>query len=264
MEWNINQRSNYGDITNIPNVIIEKIKNIKADIIVLTEFFKVDNYKDFISDLEKENYTVFLDPRKAEKNKNQILIAISNKIYISNGGQLKWLPNDINGSNPNLLQVEVQFKDKSLTIIGTRIRVNNTKATIYEKRKFIKDQLETLENYLRGIHSTKVISIGDFNIWHTWANKNLNLPQEYTITGPKFNMNSNDFKSLDNWSFVFEDGSKAPIDFIISKNITLSNLKYDWDFVTPNNGYGYLKPEDDKSDLTGLPDHAILTASIKI
>ena len=39
MEWNINQRSNYGDITNISNVIIEKIKNIKADIIVLTEFF---------------------------------------------------------------------------------------------------------------------------------------------------------------------------------------------------------------------------------
>lgn len=51
MEWNINQRSNHADNTNIPNVVFKKIKDIKADIIILTEFFKVKNYKVFVSNL---------------------------------------------------------------------------------------------------------------------------------------------------------------------------------------------------------------------
>lgn len=53
-------------------------------------------------------------------------------------------------------------------------------------------------------------------------------------------------------------------DHIISKGVHINNNDYIWDFVTPNNGYGNLKPEDYKSHLTGFPDHAILTVSINI
>lgn len=57
---------------------------------------------------------------------------------------------------------------------------------------------------------------------------------------------------------------KALIDHIIAKGLGIKDLKYSWDFVSEKNGYGNLKPEDYKSHLVGLPDHAILSATVEL
>lgn len=40
--------------------------------------------------------------------------------------------------------------------------------------------------------------------------------------------------------------------------------KYDWDFISKENGYGSLTAKDIKTIAIGLPDHAILTAEFAI
>lgn len=70
MGWNINQRSNHSGKDKIPDFILKAIEEQKADIIVLTEFFKAKGYEEFISKLENFGYRASLDPREPEKNKN--------------------------------------------------------------------------------------------------------------------------------------------------------------------------------------------------
>ncbi len=276
MEWNINQRSNYGGSTSIPNVIVKKIKDIKADIIVLTEFFKVEKYKEFISNLEEENYTVFLDPRKAEKNKNQILIAISNKIDISNGGKIKWLPNNISGSNPNFLQVEVKYNNEPLIIIGTRIRWHGnsngklTKQT-FEKRK---KEFEYLINHLKKLKEMKsknILILGDFNNARILGDENIlydeNAIDELykNVLQRSFNYHilKREFHEIGFNTHTPKAGTSIGIfkidHLIVSNNIMLSKIDYDPNFDTLMSTY-----KKETIPEIGLPDHSILTASIKI
>lgn len=95
---------------------------------------------------------MFLDPRKSEKNKNQILIAISNELDISNGGAIKWLSNDINSSNPNYLQVDIQYKNEPLTIIGTRIRIDDCSNNDFMNRKH---QFDSILSHVNNIKDLK-------------------------------------------------------------------------------------------------------------
>jgi exonuclease III len=276
MEWNINQRANYAENKNIPSVVINKIKDINADIIVLTEFFKVENYKDFISDLEEEDYTVFLDPRKAGKNKNQILIAISNKIDISNGGQLKWLPNDINGTNPNFLQVEAKYNNQPLIIIGTRIRWHGssngklTKQTFKKRKK----EFEYLINHLKKLKETKsknIMILGDFNNARIIGDENI-LYDETTIDelyknvlqrSYNYHCLKREFHEIGFNTHTPKSGTSIgnfKIDhLIVSNHINLLRIDYD-----PN--YDTVKSTDKNEAISEIafPDHAILTASIKI
>lgn len=278
MGWNINQRSNFANNTIIPPVVIITIKEMKADIIVLTEFFKVKNYNDFVSDLEKENYTVFLDPRKAEENINQVLIAITNKLDTKKSGKVEWLSSDIKGANPNFLKIEVSHNNESLTIIGTRIRVDDCSNTDFINRK---SQFNSLLSHI-GDNTRcleKVIVIGDFN--HGAIKNESNENYDYADNVRKdynYQMIRRLFQTIsydthtpnygkygDKFSWVMKNPViKIKEDHIISKGVSINCVDYNWDFVTSNNGYGKLKPEDYKSHLTGLPDHAILVASMTI
>lgn len=248
MGWNINQRSNHSGKDKIPDFILKAIEEQKADIIVLTEFFKAKGYEEFISKLENFGYRASLDPREPEKNKNQIMIAVSEKLDISNGVNIKTLPNDIESNYPNFLQITVKYKGKPLTIIGTRMR-DMEKAS----------QFKELNDHIVNIPKEhKIICIGDFNAFHKFCVDHLPFSNE--------EISPNWCQHQEEYSYVHKNGDKVQIDHIAVKGITVSNENnekyYNWNFIDKDNGYCDLKQQDYKSFKESLPDHAILFANL--
>jgi endonuclease/exonuclease/phosphatase (EEP) superfamily protein YafD len=172
--------------------------------------------------------------------------------------------NPIEKEKPEFLQVETELEGKSFAIIGVRIKTQGTNKQIDSQFEFLKDHLKTLEN-------SNVLCAGDFNVWKTPLSKKLNITSKYIFT-PEYSMVDGDFNTLDTWSAVIKNSKtnvvgKALIDHIIAKGVGIKeviDLKYSWDFVSEKNSYGNLKPEDYKSHLVGLPDHAILSATVEL
>ena len=244
MGWNINQRANFRNQANLPDLIINEIKRLKVDIAVLTEFYKCVDYEDFISKIESLGYTVFLDPRPAERYKNQVLIAVSDKLDVYNEGNIKTFPNEIDSNYPNFLQVTVKYNNAPLTIIGTRMR---------DMEKV--PQFKILNNYLATLPiENKIICIGDFNALRPYCIKHLNFFNEDNIYPDWHN-------HPDEWSYVFKNYNKAQLDLLAVKGLSVTNEKYDWDYLKHSKSYFYA--DDYKSDVVGFPDHAVLVADLK-
>ena len=68
----------------------------------------------------------------------------------------------------------------------------------------------------------------------------------------------------DGYSWVGNGNYKYQQDHIISKGAYIHDSYYNWDFVKIDNGYENSHDQELKPDRAGLPDHAILTAVIKI
>lgn len=274
IEWNINGRSGYNPAYAIPPFITNVIAEQNAHIIVLTELFITAGWHHLRSFLE-ENYKIFTSPYISEQN--SVLIGIKKDIEDFDYGSLK-TTTQMNGNckdDPNFLQISANYNKKPFTIIGTRIRVGDGGEEDLLARKKQRESIYTHINSLENI--TQLICIGDFNatprfLWITESLTGyLDLKSKgFELACPSYNTINNTYhrvnKEYSCWSFVHKDGvgidkGKTSIDNIISKGVYLDNLDYIWSFVNQNNGYGYLKPEDYKSDLF-LPDHAILTATI--
>ncbi|GAU79576.1 endonuclease/exonuclease/phosphatase family protein [Fusibacter sp. 3D3] len=275
MTWNINGRSRSYHNYIFPSFVIDEIMNsdINADIIILTEFIRGRNWPAVSKQLSKK-YWRYTYPNKTIKQ-NEVLIALKKDLkgFDYDSIKLTTVMNTTVQEKPNFFQVESIFNGNSLFIIGVRIK--DTKNHDLEFQA-LNDHFSSLPD------ASKIICAGDFNEWPSHVKKNLNNIEIYS---PRFNDNHSNinpmYRNPSRWSYVTgnsQSPGKAVIDLIATKNVTilrestdsksiLNNYKmlanYIWDFVTPNNGYGSLKPEDYKSHLAGLPDHAILTASIK-
>jgi exonuclease III len=244
IEWNINQRSNWNARGFIPVCVSEEINELKPDAVIITEFSKTLNWlDDFAYKLFEYNVFTSTNPKG-----NEVLIAIKKEINIIT---IKELP--IQQLSANFLQIDVEYQGVLLTIIGIRIRIDDTNT-----------QLNQLSTYLGNVDAENVIVLGDFNVWHTWAsnNNNWSLPQNYIIKGPKVKMNYNDWSSLTKWSYVFKDDTKGPIDFVITKGVTIDKVDYLWDFLSNKEYKGCRDADKYKGDDSGNPDHAILIAEL--
>lgn len=230
-----------------PTWLCNYLKNV--EIIILTEFRIGLNWLDFYNELSKE-YDIYVSPYSSE-SLNQVCIALKKDKF----DVLSVRTVDIKDVNiPEYLELLVKDKDnKEFSIIGTRIKSQtDTKLEQYE--------------YLNDVIANKEICFcgGDFNCDSSYL-------KEYITAGIVYGPRTKDNKKH---SFVFENGNRIGLDWIISKGLNkISNpysdkrespyATYDWNFVINENGYGN-KTKDDFLGIKGLPDHAILKGEFEV
>lgn len=281
MEWNINGRSGYSCAYAIPPFIADIIVKQKVDIVVLNEFVLTAGWSYLKNVMEKE---FILYTSTYVTGQNGIFIAVKKNIDGLDSNATK-ICSDIDSDQPekpNFLQVTVNYKSNLLTIIGTRIRISDSSKVDYQERKV---QIDSLVDHSADIKNN-VIIIGDFNNSKICGdeNKSYNDVKEsyhYTSRGElsvlydtyNYHIIKDTFEhhgfsvftpNKGKWSWVDSYKNKYKQDHIISRGVRVSEKEYSWFYVNKDNGYGYLKQEDYKSNLVGYPDHAILTADIEL
>ena len=267
MGWNINGRSGYSHAYAIPPFVADKIMKEETDIVVLTEFVMTAGWHHIKSVLEKK-YCIF---SSYTSNQNGVLIAIKKNIegLDIKSARVSTEMNTDQTEKPNFLQVTVSYNEQPIFIIGTRIRYD-------DKEK----QLNALYDHLNSLNKKecKVICIGDNNATPRFLWKEIKSKcKDYKLDSPSYNTDNDTYKRNNKeyccWSYVHKDGEgidkgKASLDHIISNGLTVTSSDYLWDFVNEENGYKkdhvIIQPEDYKSDLVGLPDHAILIAEVML
>lgn len=215
-----------------------------ADIVVLTEFYKTENWLSKLA-YRLNEYNIFTSENK---NGNEILIAIKKELKVV---EIQELPkNKVSG---NFLSISILIDGSLYTIIGFRVRTE-------DDAKGKEKQFTELLNYLNSTYTSdeKVMVLGDFNLWDTYVKTNLLIPKNYIIKAPEHQGNT---KSLTNWSYVFKkDENKAPLDWMIAKNIEVKTIDYSWEFLKQIGKEAY----EYKSEYIGIPDHAQLIVEIEI
>jgi exodeoxyribonuclease-3 len=286
LTWNINLRSNCSKRESIPSFVIEELKaddktNNKADIIVLTEFYKVKKYPEFVKELEDAGYTVFLDPREAEENINQILIAVSNKVDVKGDFELETLSNADDSNFPDYLGLKFQIADRTINVIGIRIHTDDD----------FKQRCKRLDNLISHIKDKEnIILLGDFNNAYflsskqneDWVDAKKVSKKEYAKKRQHYNYHivKDEFSQI-NCKVYTPDGEMkswggwVKNDHIVAaESFSLSEIRYSWQFMERSNDYSSIDPNESISwekwsnqepyKLGGYPDHAILTANLEI
>lgn len=262
-EWNIGMAatipSNNG-YTLLPWVIDEIIKE-KPDCIILTEFVVSKGLDYYIDELEKNHYHWFIS--SVTKN-NGILIALKacsfnfdntfdySAISVKTSNEVL-VGNDL----PDFYEIQVEWNSEALSIIGVRIKVDITGTNVAYK----KNQFKALDDYLSK-QNHNVLCIGDYNAfwgknWSTIKNTTLGNTSKngYTLHTPIYNKG-------DWYSFVQPNGNKNQLDHLITniKDRTIT-VEYDWSFINPSR-YTYNIKKDSANKPNGMPDHAMLKATI--
>lgn len=252
MVWNINQRSNFRGKKKLAPIIFDEINENNADIVILTEFVKLENYSQFIEQLETINYTVMCDPRDSKVN--QILIAVKNKIIGDNPFKIETLPNIDSETQlfPNFLHVSFKYQNEKLNIIGTRIRIKNSSSLDFQERKL---QLDTLTSYLDTLGGAVLVA-GD---WNNGYFKDEETPLSYSGKSREFYSYPLLREETNSINFEIHTPEESTswknfkLDHILTKGLNLINPMYSWNFT---------KRESYQPNTLGIPDHAILTATI--
>lgn len=258
LEWNIHGAAGYGNYS-IPKFVTDELilKYSNIDLIVLTEFVFASGWNYLKESLEK-NYRIISSPYIS--GQNGVLIAVKKDIkdYDIESVRVSCDMNTSQIEKPNFLQVTINAENtkQPTFIIGTRIR----DADHIPQYKALKEHLDSISR------DCKIICTGDFNEWQSHVVKKLG--NSVKVITPQFKMKPNDFNSLNTWSAILKNRrtgniGKALIDHILVRNAKVTNIKYMWDFVNKENGYGSIRPEDYKSNLNGCPDHAILIGNIE-
>lgn len=283
MTWNINQRS--GNRDNIPDFVIGEIK--KVDIAIITEFKRPhEKLGEFEKDLKE--YWLCYSPATCH---NEILIAVKKELTAE--PIIEEFDKE-DGEKPNFLQIYITINKIPLRIIGARIRIRNDSRIDYIERK---QQLFNLICELNKVGNGQFIIGGDFNnlklngdqkktyceVRGNYKGKNSYDTYNYHIlknsllaTGlllhtPEGEQNSCGF-TLDGKTNEWDNGYLKNDHFVTTENIKLSNVEYNKNFITPENGYvkpnikikrnsnGYWETEINPP----YPDHAILTANLEL
>lgn len=134
---------------------------------MLTEFYKNRNYiSAIVEPLEGDGYVVFLDSRPRKNNIRQVLIAIHKNFICNKEIKLQILDDNegkiykVEEACPNYLRVDFSMNDIPISIIGTRIRIIDSRGP--NEHKFRQTQLDNLLKKLP--KGKKIIMVGDFNI----------------------------------------------------------------------------------------------------
>lgn len=75
--WNINQRGNFDNLTKIPDFVGEEVLKCDPDVIVITEFYKVEGWQETFENRFHE-YNTFV----TDNAHNEIFLAIKKKYQI--------------------------------------------------------------------------------------------------------------------------------------------------------------------------------------
>lgn len=283
LEWNINLRTKkstpnaknlYAQPVDAKDLIIPKfVSNVlndeNADIIILTEFLKCNNWKEFILNLA--HYNVFVN---CDENDKGILIGVRKDIRVT---KIKYnLDNYDERKAPHFLQVNLKYKGKELMVVGTRICVGNGKKEDYESRA---NQFMLLKEHLYKLGKKNIIAIGDFNNanirddYKGYLQESYNysfIKKEFEEINLDIHTPQNGFSHM---GYLKEDhifGSKNieincsyKDDFIDEKILgqdIFYNIYYQGNYhqkINDNNKKGIKIP-------SGYPDHNILFAEIKL
>jgi hypothetical protein len=160
-----------------------------------------------------------------------------------------------------------------LIIIGVRIP---------EDRREEHPSPEYLKSLIPCLSSENLICTGEFQCWPRTLSEVMG--ENFRVFTPwiqGFIWDTNEFSFVTKNKNKYGMYEKIPYDHIVtSKNMLLKTIKestecpdelselptYDWNFVSYQSGYKFqnnrLQFTDDKSHLFGLPDHAILRATI--
>ena len=249
ISWNINCRSGRG---SIPNLVVDELRKINADVICLTEFVKGNNYTTFIDELNTLGYEVFTDPRTTEYVGNEILIAIKKEYAIET--DVFTICN--NNNNPNFLHVVSKINGQNHHFIGTRIKVGGKDInTDFINRK---TQLCSLMNEIRKIEDEPSILLGDFNNgWYTENDKKDSYAgkprQFYSYPLVVEEMESIGYQVDTPKNFSWGNGFKLDHVFT-NKLVEVNSTLYDWDF----------KKHSEYKHSVGYPDHAMLLVTLTV
>jgi len=251
LHWNINQRFP----SNTPVMIIAEIMRQDADIIILTEFYKTENYDEIlVTPLKQCGYRIFLDPRNRKDKIRQVMIAVRSKLIMNQEVTPLYLHdnegNIENGKCPNYLRIDIKIDYMPISIIGTRIRVWESSGIEEQKRR--KNQFKTLLKELSKLpDESNLIIMGDFNISDDDA---------YKKSGSKWHFD-NDYKSAlerKNLKLYIPKKGFSPFKsnykldhLIVSKDIDVEDYTYFCNDSWPDKG-------------KNNPDHSIFLSNLLI
>ena len=274
LNWNVNQRSGLGE--QIPDVVINELKHLDADVVCLTEY---KNHFEFCEQLKSLGYSLFMYPEYIEKFQNEILIAIKTKFVTL--PKLTTFPKE--DMFPDFLHLQIDFEGTPLHIIGARIKIATINNTLPYNRKLpllVKDakerllQIEYITEYVRKLNGN-ILLMGDFNNFHyfehqkidSWEHDKEFLQNYYSyplIVEKMRAVNLATYSPTGNYDEVYSwvnpkiraDNIKRYIrnDHLFSNLAEISDIKYSWEF-TKSPKY---------QSKVGVPDHAILTAAVNI
>lgn len=299
VEWNINQRSGHKDCL-MPDWIIKELLKIepRPNIIVLTELFKRDNWKELCEELcRKGEYQKPVITDNSAGKQNDVAIFVSNNIEIIDNSVEKFKTTPDN-KNPNYLYVELKYGPKSFAIAGVRIIPGYyyTNCPCCGKRNYIKkkdngkeiecklckkrikvqwekrnstypDCRDENQEIIDKIKEKKVpvLIVGDFNTLRRNTTE-----KDWNIKILKQAWGKDGFEDYipekgGSWGQEFSEYAEFPNDhLIISKgDFLVCDVKYDRDF-TESYPTIYCKGRDLSKIQDPYPDHAMLCATVKI
>ena len=274
LEWNVNLQSNTNN--EIPVFVGKAIENIKADIVILTEFVFCKNAHKFLQDtFAKHGYDYYPKAKTAIYEVNEILIAWKkDKLTL---GDEKTIYNEVcreDWNVPNFLTISLVTTDgEILRVAGVRITMTTENETVakaedrdinYEKQaklrysemKKVYDELAKLTD-----DDSVVLIAGDFNNYRRytrrpeWNYKKITCEREYyTSYTPKGDSYDGDGKKF----------PPAPEDHFITKNCCIKDYSYNRDFALFDTSI-YRRGKDNFRGIDSPnPDHAMLIGTLII
>lgn len=266
MEWNIHGMggTNY---ERIPvQIIIDEVKEISPDVIVLLEFIKErDGWRELNDSLDKLEYEIHTTEYVPKRN--GVLLAI----------RKKWRSEKVK-EDIEFLEIKMGSAENSITIIGTRILTQGKYKKFLERKKLFDSLLSRLPKthfiMLYDANNGMIFSEKDKNYAYDGERKDYNYQYIWRqvedrgwclITPDKGG-------SYNHGKYSFITGKHEPENYHTKEDHIISsfpeknfkNADYIWDFVNYKNGYGNRTQTDVISDLNGLPDHGILVADLDL
>lgn len=258
MTWNIKGSASFSwnNTFNFKKELINQIVDVKADIIVITEFVFAKGIETLFCKLENNNYIWF---NTICTGKNGILIAINkDKIDIDINGLYCKNPITSNISGCNYLCVTVPMKcGQNLTIIGCRIE-KDLKENDWKKQ--YDKQFEIYKNLLEPIissnsNSENCIVCGDFNNAACRGNLNFKYNSDNYKNLAQINYNLNILNDrLSEFGFELIDKTQNGDPIITHKNCPLDHI-----FVR-----GFKKISIKAENHLQLSDHKMLISEVEI
>lgn len=240
VEVNLNLRVERG-FTNtdytIDREVAEKLCGIipEPDVIVMVEYMECEN-KDFLYCFMENGYKLFtvID----DKHRRGIMIAVKDGIEAIKVSEK---------TNPHMLHLNLKTEETNSELIGMRILVGGR----CDEREFEvrKKQFLDVYSYIKKLDRSKMIITGDFNNARILDNYRGKVQRGYNYQWivkqfAGLSLNLVPIEGYSHKGYLKEDH------IVVSKNLDVCNVKYDYDIF------------DDRSEI-GYPDHVPIIADIE-
>lgn len=293
-EWNINARSGFLGYTIPVTLIANEILEKNPHIFVFTEFVKALGWIDLKLILE-ENYYVYDSP--FFPHQNGICIGVRKECgieFLGSKARNSVFKSCLNA--PDFYEVMVRINSRTISVIGTRIRIDCRKATSNNKEERISEHRQRFEQYSNLVdHISRldnVIVLGDFNCSRILSNeyetdeariKDIYRGKDsieynfqkmrsflqnkaegkftlYTAAGDISSVGAYWDNKVKKPTLPCQSNCKNKYDHILT-NFSQQNATYNWDFLKFYNAAQFTP---DGKIAAGYPDHAILIAEIAL